>query len=83
MQGRFREQEALVGACCITKGKVLGAVEEREEDPRGRRQRPPAITAAEPSQAGKPLTPAILSSLVIITDLSPTWQTLWLGPAAT
>lgn len=30
MQGRFREQEALVGACCITRGKVLDAVEERE-----------------------------------------------------
>lgn len=43
MQGRFREQEALVGACCITRGKVLGAVEEREE------VMAPAITATEPT----------------------------------
>lgn len=35
VQGRFREQEALVGARCITKGKVLGAMEEREEDQSG------------------------------------------------
>lgn len=49
MQGRFREQEALVGACCITRGKVLGAVEEREEEQREE-------VMALPSQQQNPLS---------------------------
>lgn len=60
MQGRFREQKALVGACCITRGKVLGAVEERRGAGGGNG---PAITTAEPSQAVKSLSPGILTSL--------------------
>lgn len=62
VQGRFREQEALIGACCITRGKVLGAVEEREEEQREEVMAPPS-QQQNPLQAGKSLSPGILISL--------------------
>lgn len=55
VHGRFREQEALVGARCITRGKVLGAVEEREEDQR---------ELAPPSRQRSPVRLESLSHLV-------------------
>lgn len=73
VQGRFREQEALVGACCITSGKVLGAVEERREQEKAMA---PTITTAEPSQAVKSLSPGLLTSLFTRV---PTWQTCGLA----
>lgn len=56
VQGRFREQEALVGACCITEGKVLDAVEEREERRGSEREEGTRPPRPPPSQQQNPLS---------------------------